>query len=100
MITYRRTSKVKKYSVVVKLILDNRSDMMIRRVRFLPPFKAFKVNKSERMKSENNKNKIPNIIDANCAWKAGYTMQSKLAMIANGCSSGQISSTSQNKQSA
>ena len=84
MIMYRRISKEKKYSVVIKLIQDNKSEVMIRSVRFSSPFKAFKVNKSERRKNENNKNKIPNIIDANCAWKAGYTMESKLATIANG----------------
>ena len=84
MIAYRRISKEKKYSVVIKLIQDNKSDVMIRSVRFLSPFIAFKVNNSEIRKNENNKNKILNIIDANCAWKAGYTMQSKLAAVANG----------------
>ncbi len=100
MIIYRRISKVKKYSVVDKLIKEKKSDVMIRNVWFSPPFKAFNENKSERRKRENKKNKIPNIIDANCAWKAGYTMQSKLVMIANGLLLGQISFTSQNKQSA
>ena len=60
-------SKVKKYSVVIKLIHDNKTDVMVRTVRFLFLFRAFSVNKSERRKKENNKNKILNIIDANCA---------------------------------
>jgi len=100
MITYRKISKAKKYSYVIKLIPDKKREAAIRRFLFLSSFKVFRVNRRERRKNENNKNMMLNIIDANCAWKAGYTIHSRLVMTASGLSSGQISFISQKKQSA